>query len=186
MPGVRVPKGSGKRQSEQTEFTILMTRKYELNALRILSVWTSSAILLMLIVFFIFITKKTLGIIFLIALAIIFIGPFVLLFFNHFKFASTTKIIAKEEDIEVIQDDVVHSFPLKDVMQIIQYSSESQYSFRGAMWGDIMWWRIITKDAAFDISNLVISKADFKKLLKTDIKLTFRYFPFMYKKLKEN
>ena len=160
--------------------------KYELNSRRVVSLWFPQFIICSLFVSTLFVIKETFGIIFLAVVLLLFVGPFVHLFFNHFRFARGTRVLVKGETIEVIQGEEVSSFSTDEIDTIVQHSSETIHSTRGPFWGDIMWWRITTRDKTVDISNLIISKADFRKTFGTDIIFKYEYFPFIQKTITEN
>ena len=97
---------------------------------------------------------------------IVVLGPFFFLFYNHLNFALQTRLVFLEDKFEIIQYDKSFVFNVSEIIEVIQYSTDSKYSSGKLWWGEIMKWEVKTLNSEFVISSQLFHRLILKSVLK--------------------
>jgi hypothetical protein len=168
----------------------MLKKIFRVSTYRLISLWIVPAILAGIVIFFIAAEDKSLSemegikIGFYSLMLLVTLGNFGFLFFNHLPFASATQLTFEGDSMEITQYGKSRKLDLGDIVKLIQYSSDNEYSSSRYPWGSIIKWRIITNTEIITVSSLTISKNELKKYTKKEITYRFDHLPRILKKEK--
>ena len=163
-----------------------MTEKvFKIKTIRLFEEWIAPIVLLIIISFFVYEVyhQKDEDYVFKIVaffiIAIIFLGPFFFLFFNHLSKSLKTELKVNSEFIELTQKGKSCIIDLTDIETITVYSINGKYGPGKLPWSDIFKWKVKSYNSEIIFSSLLISESNFKKLLKKELIYKFDYMPTM-------
>jgi hypothetical protein len=151
--------------------------KYNLNAVRLISLWLAPTIFTAIILVFIgadlargqMLSWKA-GIAW--GLFVLFaVGVFVYLFFNHLPLARQTQLIIEGKTIKCSQAGHDWQVKVSDIEEIIEYSANR------LPWSYIMKWTIKAGNKQITISSLTISQSNFERHFYNKITHKTSFFP---------
>lgn len=157
-------------------------KTYKLNLLRVLEFWAAPILIIAFITFLIYVYYEKdpqfeVGkLVAYLLLTLIFIGPFVWLFFNHLKNMEVTQLQFSDTGVCLCKNGNIVTISYEDILDVTEYSM-NKYGNAKLPWSVIFKFRLKTENQEFIISSLIISKTNLKKFIKKDLLFEATYFP---------